>query len=699
VSSRARQPASEPEPRAARIARGPLLVVGVVALAAVLGGALTLRDLTAEPAAATAPAAAPATAGDADDVAVPLVLSGSGTAVSDDTRITMAVQPPSADGEARLQLSLAQESTGTPLSPPSVPLVWADLQRDAASTGAPTSCEDKARAYSRNQLGARPDVDLRSYYLVTLNDDASLSVLDPLVNVGGMSQLYAMPLLSAPGEDWVQSRDGRRLFVTLPTAGKVAVIDTGSFRVLEEVDAGPSPTAISLHPSGEQLWVVNDPGKAGSGGVTVLATDDLRRVTTLTTGTGPLRPVFPGQDQEAASGDSGGHAGHGAAGGAAGPTSGSAVVAHQDGTVVVLDTGTTEVLHRTRLDGRITDLVDAPGSGRLYAALAGDDATVALDAASHQVVGRVDEARDVSRLAVAPGGRHGIAISTGRDSMTVFDTTTGRTLSSTPISGGPDAVSFTDGYAYVRSSTSVQVAVLPMSQLDSPGPLTPVMVGVGELPPAQAEVQSSASPMAAVHGSELLVANPADRYVYMYMPGMNAPMGGFSTTDRTPRAVTVVDRGLRKESPGLYTAPLSVPGPGTYDVAVVLDEPRVLTCFTITARNLRPAPAEIGPAAVELVGARGRLPAGEPVPLTLRLTDAEGGPVPDLSDVQVVATMASGQADARGLATPEPDGSYRVELTLPAEGLYELRVAVPSRAVGLGDLPPATVTAAAGAPS
>jgi hypothetical protein len=211
-------------------------------------------------------------------------------------------------------------------------------------------------------------------------------------------------------------------------------------------------------------------------------------------------------------------------------------------------------------------------------------------------------------------------------------------------------------------------------------------------------VRSSASPMASVHGSELLVANPADRYVYMYMPGMNAPMGGFSTTGRTPRAVAVVDRGLRKESPGLYTAPLSVPGPGTYDVAVVLDEPRVLTCFTLTARSAGPAPApDSGPAAVELVSPPARLTAGTPVPLTLRLADDAGGPVPDLADVQVVATMASGQGDARGLATPEPDGSYRVELTLPAEGLYELRVAVPSRAVGLGDLPPVVITAGAGA--
>jgi hypothetical protein len=695
--SSSKRSGSRPAPGAARPGRRPLLTVGLVALAAALGAGLALRGLVSDPGTAAQPAGGAEAAAEAGPAAA-LVLSGTGTAVSDGTRLTMSVQPQSQDGRSELQLVLTQASTGTPLRSPSPPLVWADLQRTSAPPGqeAP-SCEDKARVFSRGQLGAGPDVDLNSYHLVTLNDDASLSVIDPLVNVGGMSQLYAMPLLSAPGEDWVQSRDGRRLFVTLPAAGKVAVIDTGSFRVLEEVDAGPSPTSISLHPSGDQLWVVNDPGEAGVGGVTVLATDDLRRVTTLTTGTGPLRPVFPGQDREPEPPEHAGHTAPGAATGAVGQGQGSAVVAHRDGTVAVLDTGTTELVHQTRLDGRITDLVDAPGSGRLYAALAGDDATVALDAATHRVVGRVDEARDVSRLAVAPGGRHGIAISGARDSMTVFDTTTGRTLSSTPVTGSPDAVSFTDGYAFVRSSTSVQVAVVPLPQLGSPGPLTPVMVGVGELPPAQAEVRSSASPMASVHGSELLVANPADRYVYMYMPGMNAPMGGFSTSGRTPRAVTVVDRGLRESSPGVWSAALAVTQPGTYDLAVVLGEPSVLTCFTIDARHAGPAPGpDTDPAAVELLSASDGLPAGERFPLRFGLTDSAGAPVPELSDVQVVATLVSGQGDARGRAEPAPDGSYRVELTLPAAGLYEMRVAVPSKDVALGDLPPTTLTAVAG---
>ena len=40
--------------------------------------------------------------------------------------------------------------------------------------------------------------------------------------------------------------------------------------------------------------------------------------------------------------------------------------------------------------------------------------------------------------------------------------------------------------------------------------------------------------------------------VYYYKEGMAAPMGSFSNYGRRPRAVRVVDRSLREQSPGIY---------------------------------------------------------------------------------------------------------------------------------------------------
>jgi hypothetical protein len=98
-------------------------------------------------------------------------------------------------------------------------------------------------------LGFQADVDLNKYFILILNNDRSISVVDPLLGVSGITQLYTMVMLEKRGEDWTRSPDDKLLFVTMPEAGKVAAVDLESFKVVANVEAGKNP----VPPAGRQV--------------------------------------------------------------------------------------------------------------------------------------------------------------------------------------------------------------------------------------------------------------------------------------------------------------------------------------------------------------------------------------------------------------------------------------------------------------
>ena len=106
---------------------------------------------------------------------------------------------------------------GTPLTGVR-PAAWIDAK------GA-VPCRDKIQSFLGGTLRARPSVDLNSYYIVTLNIEPSIAVIDPLLGFGGSKLLTAITLQS-PGVDWVMSPDQKRIFVAMPLVNRVAVSDT-----------------------------------------------------------------------------------------------------------------------------------------------------------------------------------------------------------------------------------------------------------------------------------------------------------------------------------------------------------------------------------------------------------------------------------------------------------------------------------------
>ena len=120
--------------------------------------------------------------------------------------------------------------------------------------------------------------------MLALNKSADISVIDPLLGFGG-SKLLTLVMLKSPGEDWLLSRDGEKLFVTLPLINQVAVIDTRSWKVTNYIDAGIKPTRITVQPDQQYLWVANE-GDEKDGGVTVIDPTNLKVAAKISTGAG-----------------------------------------------------------------------------------------------------------------------------------------------------------------------------------------------------------------------------------------------------------------------------------------------------------------------------------------------------------------------------------------------------------------------------
>src|SRR5258705_3041823 len=192
------------------------------------------------------------------------------------------------EGEfADLRFKLTDEATGQPLRGNGRG-AWMDMGHviEAQEGGTQKSCKEKVQLYLRGVVGIRPMLDLNSYYVLLLNRDASVSVIDPLVSMAGVTSTLARVVLPKPGADWIKSADGKKLFISMPAAGQVAVIDTDSFKLVASVDAGRSPTRVVLQPDGRYLWVGNNAGRPDQSGVTVIDTQTLKTVKRFPTGLG-----------------------------------------------------------------------------------------------------------------------------------------------------------------------------------------------------------------------------------------------------------------------------------------------------------------------------------------------------------------------------------------------------------------------------
>jgi YVTN family beta-propeller protein len=571
------------------------------------------------------------------------------------------------EGEhAVLQFHLTDESSGAPLAGLR-PAVWLDLDSQDTSEEA---CQARVQGYLGGTLDARPIVDLNSYFILGINKDNTISVIDPMVDVAGMTNLFAIILLQDTPQDWVMSADQLQLFVTLPELGKVAQVDLDGFQVDANYDLNGQPGQIALQPDGRYAWVGVESPQRRDSGVAVIDVIEASLVAQIATGAGQHSLAFS-------------------------PDSRYAYITNSEsGTLTVIDTQSLNIVDDISVGSQPVSVAVAADSGMIYIADREGGFISVLEGQRWREIARLPAEPGLAAVAVSPDGKWGFAANPQTQQVYVIETAGPRLTHAAPLNGAPDQIAFTDSAAYLRSSSTPAVFAIPFDEINPTGNISVLTVPIGEAPPDLAEAPALADAIAVTPDkAALLVSNPADDKIYFYIEGAQSATGGYQGHTLVPRAVQIVDRSLKERSPGVYTGGIRIPRSGDFTVAFMLNDPAIVHCFQFSAKP-NPELSE---------GAQGIKPelkilnteqpkAGVAYNLQIELTDADSGePLEGLSDVLALVKVLAGNWNQRGTASELGEGVYEFQFTFPTPGMYNLLFTVPSLGLGFDQLPQRTL--------
>jgi len=564
-----------------------------------------------------------------------------------------------------VRFSIRDKVSGAPLDGLH-PAAWLDLHSEDLHSGdlhgekeaaAPVPCKERVKKLLNASALSRPEIDLNSYDVIVMNDNATISVIDPQFSYGASRVIATVPLAS-PGGDWQFSDDQKLLFVSMPGSEKIAVIDTASWQVIRNVDVGPGLGRVFLQPDGRRIWIANNDGT--SSGVSPMDVTKLQIAGKILTGAGPHEIAFSADGRLAF------------------------VTNKNAGTVSVIDTAK---LSKTRdiHTGRQPDAIAfSAKSGFAYVTDAQDGTITVLDGARGVIVTTITAEPGVGVIRFARDGRFGIVLNAPQKTVHVLDTSLNRIIQTGDAAGQPDQVTFSGTLAYIRQRGSESVLMIPLDSIGAEHkPLPEAEFPAGQHPLGKVSLPSPADSIVQSPGENaVLVANPGDHSVYYYEEGMAAPMGFFTDHSREPRAILALDRSLKGSSKGVYQTTTHLERPGVYTMALLLDSPPAVQCWDVT---VEPDPNRAQPAHARLemqsLIEGDAVQAGVPVTIHFRIWDTEAKKAkPGMADVKVLIFRAPGGWHQYKVAQALEEGIYEVTFPPLQPGVYYLNM----QSTGLG---------------
>lgn len=555
--------------------------------------------------------------------------------------------------------------SGKPLQG-SYPAAWMDLTEGWMNKGSRVmDCQDWVKTYLQGLVGVRPMIDLNSHFLLVLNRDASISVIDPTVGITGITNLFAQINLAQPGADWDKTADEKRMFVAMPLADEVALIDTDIFKVVSNVEAGKQPTRVELQRDERYLWVGNNARKPEESGVTVIDAVEFKWRAFIPTGRGHHEIAFSDGDRYA-------------------------FVSNRDeGTVTVIDVKSLKKVKDLKTGPKPISLGFSPLGKALYVVDAEAGTVAVVDPAALEIRARIEVGPGLGPLRFSQDGRWGLVVNPAANTVVVIDAATNRVAHRIPVGEKPYQVSFTQSFAYVRALGSPEVGLIPMSEFEGSKtpPVTFIPAGQG-MPGAAAEISIADSIVPSVKHAAVYIVNQAEGTVHYYMEGMAAPMGAFRNYGHETRAIEIVDRSLGEWSPGVYAGRVRPPVEGTYNIAFMMDAPRFVHCFSAKVEPNPKSQAAAAAMAVEYQVADRRVPAGSSTKVKFKLTEpATGKPRENVTDVTVMYYGLDGRGRTVVPARPLGKGLYEADVKVERVTTYYVFVGSRSLRLNYTDLP------------
>jgi YVTN family beta-propeller protein len=543
------------------------------------------------------------------------------------------------------------DETGEPITG-LYPGVWIDIRGKSLLEDAETNltCDDKIRVFLKGLLSYRPAIDLNSYFILSLNNDATVSVFDPILGFKNITQLYTMIYLKERGEDWVSDEEEDFIFITMPKADQVAVADTDTFKVVKDLRVGNNPVRIALQPDSRYLWVGIDERRKEKGGVTVIDVEKQAVVGSIQTGFGHHEIAFSDDSLFAF------------------------VTNSEDGNVTVIDIQKLEKIKDVDVGKNPVSISFSGLSKSIYVANEGEGDIVAIDGRTHKIVKRITANNGLKQLRFAPGDRWGFVSNPVENLVYIFDASNDSIVYTIDgVGEEPDKISFSEEFAYIRSKKDVRFSMVELVTLGKVEKPVILRVPIGQRPPGDSQFDSVADAITeSSQEGHILVTNPADSVIYYYMEGMNVSMGSFRNVGgHVPRAVRVVDRTVKETEKGVYTSTIRIPVKGEYDVAFLLDSPRIVHCFDFMAEHNPVLGKKEKVPTIELVNADKKMNVGKEFIIKFKLfySDTEEL-IKTVTDLSVQAIHSSGMPSTYHKVTHVGEGIYEAVLDVPKKGFY-----------------------------
>jgi hypothetical protein len=305
---------------------------------------------------------------------------------------------------------------------------------------------------------------------------------------------------------------------------------------------------------------------------------------------------------------------------------------------------------------------------------------VGVDGSRLKIATRIQGEPGLKQIKFAPDGRFAFVANPAKDVVHVLDAASNRILQTAEISNGPDQISLSNNFAYIRCLRSEIVQMLPLPQPDTLGHTVSVVdFPGGQEPFGQTSNPSPADGIVKAPGEDaVLVGNPADKTIYYYREGMAAPQGNFSNYGREPRAVLVVDRSFNERAPGVYQTTARLPRAGFYELALVTDTPRIVHCFPLRIEKNPNLAADSAGVQVEPLVNNRVVWVGERVRVRFKLSDSRTQE-PRVGLVDVGSLIFSpGVSQQRQSAREVEKGVYEIEFQPPQAGVYYVYLESPS---------------------
>ena len=539
----------------------------------------------------------------------------------------------SAGKPARIRLQISGKYDGSPVSGLH-PAAWIRPQLP----GAP-NCRDAVRNYLSTGANAVRDVDLNSYGFLVLNQDNTVAILDPRLNLAS-ANLLALGKTGGRVADWYLDTGSAALFVLLPERKQLHVLSAIDGGSIAEIDLPDAAENMLAQPGDGMLWL--------SGGQKLIAVDIQRRRL--------LRniPLKPGPVLMAASEER------------------ELLWAYAGGELLAVDAVSLQVHWRRELEKGFSSMRYSPQADRLYFGSHERKEIVSLYPGRKTRVETLPLDIQPQALAVSPDGQWLFVMDFGSRQLVLIDTVNNRPVHRLLFRHDFDQLVFSDQYAYLHHTSSANVSLLHLSSLNHKDTPSLLEVPFGVKPPGRQERDLTLiAPLP--EGGAVVVLNPADKTLFLYMEdGMLAPANAFKLYTGAPLSLQVHDKTLKETRPGVYETVTLIPRPGQYELVFYHNSPLQVSCLPLSVGG-KGEDAEVVYASpvkkIELLPSLWK--AGRPVNVRVRLSTASPA---DGAAVQMLFFKPGGNWQQRLQVNMDAHGEATARVTFPESGKYLLGI-------------------------